>query len=70
MLQTILLPKSKFSLPDAIRWIISHRYIADKVDVTDRFYRFRQMTPLPGGIYRTRTLPNGVQLVSHYAKII
>jgi hypothetical protein len=70
MLQTILVPKSKFSLPDAIHWVRTHRFIADKVDTTDRFYRFRQMTPYPGGEYRTKTLPNGVELVTHYIKII
>lgn len=63
MLQTILIPKAKFSLSDAIDWVSSHHYSAHKVDITDKFYRFRQHTPYHMGSYYTITLPNGIELV-------
>jgi hypothetical protein len=62
MLQTILIPKVKFSLPDAVEWVRDHHYNHHKVDITDRFYRFRQHTPFKGSYY-TVTLPNGIELV-------
>jgi len=63
MLQTILIPKAKFSLPDAIEWVRDHHHSAHKVDITGHYYRFRQHTPHHSGRYYTVTLPNGVELV-------
>ena len=66
MLQTILFPKSKFSYHEALVWLTKHHYRHHKVDETEHMYRFRQMEPMQGGYYRTVTLPNGIELVSHY----
>lgn len=66
MIQTVLLPKKKFSLPDAIAWVSRHGFRSHKVDITGNYYRFRQMEPMYGGKYRTKTLTNGVEIVSHY----
>ena len=63
VLQTILLPRAKFTLESAIKWLDAHHYGRRKVDMTDHFLRFRQMPP--GGFHRfyTKTLSNGVELV-------
>jgi len=62
MLQTILFPRSKFTLPMAMKWLEEHRHKHHKVDITDHFLRFRQSPP---GFkkYYTKTLENGVELV-------
>ena len=61
-LQTILFPRSKFTVPQAIRWLNEHRHSHRKIDITDQFLRFRQMPP---GFhkYYTKTLNNGIELV-------
>ena len=62
MLQTILIPKSKFTYNEAIKFLEDHNYSHRKVDETDHFYRFRQSPP---GFkrYYTKTLKSGVELV-------
>jgi len=62
MLQTILVPKAKFSAAEAIDWVRDHQYHHHKLDITDRFFRFRQHAPEHGRYY-TVTLKNGVELV-------
>ena len=61
-LQTILFPRSKFTLESAFKWLEAHNHSHKKVDMTDHFIRFRQ---LPPGFnkYYTKTLENGVELV-------
>lgn len=63
MLQTVLFPKSKFTMYEAIQWLINHGHTHHKIDITKKFYRFRQHDPLPHGQYYTVSLPNGVELV-------
>jgi hypothetical protein len=63
MLQTILIPRSKFSLSDAVVWMKEHNYEHHKVDITGNFYRFRQVAPEHYGRYYTVKLPNGIELV-------
>lgn len=63
--QTVLIPKT-FTLKEALEWLEDHNYRHKKVDITEDFYRFRQMTPMKGGRYVTQTLPNGVEIVLHY----
>lgn len=63
MLQSIIIPKSKFTKREAIQWMINHKYHVYKIDVTDRFYRFRQREPRSHGNYYTVSLPNGIELI-------
>lgn len=63
MLQTILFPKSKFSLQEATIWITEHKYHSVKVDETEHFFRFRQHDPLGSGRYYTHTLRNGIEFI-------
>ena len=63
MLQTVLFPRSKFSMYDATMWLLAHGYTAHKVDITKKFLHYRQREPHPHSQYYTVTLPNGVELV-------
>lgn len=62
MVQSILVPKI-MTLESAIDWVKNHNYKVKKVDITDRFYRFRQFTPKKTDKYITKVLPNGVELI-------
>lgn len=62
MLQTILFPKKKFTMTEAIVWLQEHKYHAGKVDTGNNYLRFRQRNPT-GLHYYTITLPNGIELV-------
>jgi hypothetical protein len=66
MIQSIIFPRDKFNLLEAIEWLRAHRFHSPKVDTTTHFYRFRQHNPIPFGHYRTKTLPNGVEMIFHY----
>ena len=45
MLQSILIHRINNSLEEAVRWVISHGYKANKIDITESYYRFRQVSP-------------------------
>lgn len=62
LVQSVLVPKL-FPMDQAIEWVKSHKFKVYKIDVTDRFYRFRQLEPKPDANYITKVLPNGVELV-------
>jgi len=62
-LQTVLFPKSKYSVADAVDWLIARKMTAVKVDRTANFLRFRQRQPSSHGSYYTITLPDGIELV-------
>lgn len=61
--QSIVFPRSKYTMAKAIRWLDSHGYKYSKVDATKNTYRFRQRVPKKGAKYYTKKLPNGVSLV-------
>jgi len=63
--QTLLLDKSYFDARDARGWAKRHGFLASKIDITERHYRFRQAEPSafePQG-FRTMKLRPGVQAV-------
>jgi len=66
--QTILFPKDEWTITEAKVWLDEHHYKNNSLDITEEHYRFRQMTPMKGGRYITKTLPNGVEIVIHYYK--
>lgn len=63
VLQTVLVPKSRFNEQQAIRWIESHGYKNNGIDDAGRYYRFRQAPPSKKKEYYTVLLPNFVHLV-------
>lgn len=75
-LHSVLIPKNKEfdNLDKAIEWIKNNDFkIKNKVDITDKYYRFRQLNPqylirIGYSEFRTKKLPNGVLLVIAYRK--
>ena len=61
-IQTILIPRSSYTLQDAIEWIYAHKFkpsfYGKQVEITSNHYRFRQSKPVGGAKYRTYTVPN------------
>jgi hypothetical protein len=66
MLQTILIPRKSFTLPEAVVWLKDNHYPHHKIDITGNYYRFRQHDPIEHSKYYTHTLKNGVELVHSY----
>jgi putative sterol carrier protein len=67
--QSVLIPKNKFSKEEAINYIKEH-FKFKKIDDNQRknFYSFRQFKPTKGSNYSTKKLNNGVELVLEYKK--
>jgi hypothetical protein len=63
-IQSVLVPKDKFSKSEAIKYIRKH-FQYKKIDSTQRprFYSFRQIDPTKNSKYFTKILDNGVELV-------
>ena len=61
--QSVLVPRNKFSLGKAKEWVHSHNYRVHKVDVTSNYFRFRQVNPSSLSDYHMKNLPDGVKLV-------
>ena len=65
--QSVVIPKRKFTLAAAKKWITSHGYKVTfhgkEVDITPSEYRFRQQAVKRNADYRTKTLPLGVLLI-------
>jgi hypothetical protein len=59
VVQSVLLNRDKFSKKEAFDWVREHGYKADKVDVTNEYYRFRQMNPDLLHLYYFRTIKLG-----------
>ena len=46
IIQSVLMDKNKYELIDALLYILKNKYKADKIDESDKYYRFRQVEPL------------------------
>jgi hypothetical protein len=57
------MPRKKFSLLTAKEWVLSRGYKMKKVDITDNYFRFRQVAPSQISNYHMKTLPDGIKLV-------
>ncbi len=62
-IQTILLPRDKFSVRAAKRWLRENGYAWHYYRTTTNFNRFMQTPDIMDAIYYTKTLPNDVQIV-------
>lgn len=45
MVQSVLISKKNFTEVEAIQWIIDHNFKVSKIDITDDYYRIRQLDP-------------------------
>lgn len=46
IIQSVLVDKNKYKLIDAILYILKNDYKINKVDESDKYFRFRQVEPL------------------------
>ncbi len=63
VVQSVLIPRRFFTIGAAQKWLRENGYTFIKLDLTQNYYRFRQIPPDSGCRYRTKELPNGVLLV-------
>lgn len=65
--QSVLVPRAKFSIAAAKKWVTSHGYsITKPPDVTRTYFRFRQRDPSEFSRLRTVVLGNGIKLIVGY----
>jgi hypothetical protein len=67
IIQSILISKN-VNIHDAIKWILQHDYKALKIDITDNFYRFRQVNPnkLKGYHFITKKINKDISFIIAY----
>jgi len=46
MVQSVLISKKNFTELEAMQWAMDHRFKLYKIDITDDYYRIRQLDPL------------------------
>lgn len=70
IIQSVLVPKNKFTRKEAINYVKKHFKFL-KIDEKQRrnFYSFRQFNPTYGSNYSTKKLKNGVELIFEYKDI-
>jgi hypothetical protein len=61
--QSILIPRAKYTLEAARAWLKRHGYHDYKVDISETYYRFRQIDPGRFKDMRTKSLPSGIKLI-------
>ena len=67
MIQSILFDKNFWTIKQAIMWLESNGYVHKKVHETDKFYRFRQLSPSYDTYrYITKKIPNHIELIVGY----
>lgn len=63
VVQSILLPKSKFTEKEAMGYMTLKKKKISKMDETVNFYRFRQLEPIKGANYFIRYGTSGIGYV-------
>lgn len=65
IIQSVMIPKDKFSKREANKWIKENNFINKRVDITENYYRYRQEEPelFNNKSYRTKKLNNGVSFI-------
>lgn len=59
VVQSVILKRDKFTQHEAEKWIRDHEYKLTRPDITQHYYRFRQMPPTALHNYRFREVPLG-----------
>ena len=67
-IQSVLVPKDKFTRSEAIKYVKEH-FEYKKIHPTLSYFRFRQFDPTANSKYFTKVLDNGVELVFEKAPI-
>jgi hypothetical protein len=68
VLQSVLFPKSKYTIAQAKKWMADNNYKVSlsKVDATDNFWRFTLAAKAKNGEhYQIKSVATGIKLVSY-----
>lgn len=70
-IQSILFNKTKYNIDKALKFLVDNKYKHNKVDETDKFYRFRQIEPdyLKKQGYNkvvTKKIGKGIEFIIYY----
>lgn len=68
-IQSVLVPKDVFTKSQAEQYILKN-FKLKKIDISEHFYRFRQLEPKPlenkGYLFKNKVLDNGIVLIIAY----
>ena len=67
-IQSVRFNRKLFTRKQAEKYIKENDYINKKVDITNKWFRYRQYTPIKNEIYRTINLKNGIHLIINIKK--
>lgn len=62
-IQSVIFDNTKWNIPKAVEWLKANNFIAQKVDIKPRTYRFRQFDPSRFKRYRTKTTAKGITFI-------
>jgi len=70
-IQSIIIDKNKYSLPEAQNFILSNNYLLRKIDETEHYFRFRQIAPenlaqLGFNKVVTKQIAPGIKFIIYY----
>lgn len=70
-LQSVLFDKKMFSIDQCVNWLLENGFKAEKVDITQNYFRFRQVNPqrlVKEGYKKviTKDLNNGIKFILYY----
>jgi hypothetical protein len=70
--QSVLFNKKFYTLKKAVNWLLTNKYKVEKVDETENYFRFRQISPTilkreGYTIYRNKNINEHIILVLVYA---
>lgn len=67
-IQSVLIEIDKYTLDEAISFLINHNLNYHKVDIKDRYFRFRQFNPSSRYHYITKEITDGIKFIIAYPK--
>lgn len=70
LIQSIVFEKDKWTKTKAIKWLMKHGHEGLECDEKENTLRFRQIEPSKKYNYITKSLPNEIQLIIAYKKIL
>lgn len=70
-IQSVIFEKHIWRVEDAVEWLFANGFIVKKVDLTDNFIRFRQLSPSTlknkgYNNYHNKKIGNGIEFVIVY----
>jgi hypothetical protein len=62
-IQSVMFDRNKWTMADAKKWIRAHKKKIGRIDVTDRYLRFRQLAPAQFSFMRILSIGDGIKLI-------